>query len=67
MPISPLAIGVLRTNPLAQGDMHEGDLPTAMLTKSGQVWSEFPNSSLLPPEVVDVPPALKGHLIWLPR
>ncbi|MFP8939971.1 contact-dependent growth inhibition system immunity protein [Streptomyces fenghuangensis] len=38
----PLAVEVLRTDPLAEGDMYEGDLPAAVLTGSAEVWSEFP-------------------------
>ncbi|MER8225848.1 hypothetical protein ABTZ58_35960 [Streptomyces sp. NPDC094143] len=41
--------------------MYEGDLPAAMLTRSGQVWSESTELEreihLLLSEVVDVPPA----------
>ncbi|MEE1739461.1 contact-dependent growth inhibition system immunity protein [Streptomyces sp. BE147] len=38
----PLALDVLRENPMAEGDMYEGDLLSAVLTRSPSVWSESP-------------------------
>ncbi|MFF2126737.1 contact-dependent growth inhibition system immunity protein [Streptomyces olivochromogenes] len=38
----PLAVEVLRDNPLAEGDMYEGDLLSAVLTRSPAVWSAQP-------------------------
>ncbi|MGV9313610.1 contact-dependent growth inhibition system immunity protein [Streptomyces sp. NPDC003691] len=38
----PMAVDVLRTDPLAEGDLYEGDLLAAVLTRSAEVWREFP-------------------------
>ncbi|MET9917426.1 contact-dependent growth inhibition system immunity protein [Streptomyces sp. NPDC006435] len=37
----PLALGVLRENPMAEGDMYEGDLLSAVLTRNPLVWAEL--------------------------
>ncbi|MFF3327818.1 contact-dependent growth inhibition system immunity protein [Streptomyces sp. NPDC002889] len=37
----PLALDVLRGNPLAEGDMYEGDLLSAVVTRSPAAWSEL--------------------------
>ncbi|MFD6903978.1 MULTISPECIES: contact-dependent growth inhibition system immunity protein [Streptomyces] len=62
----PLAVEVLRIDPLAEGDMYEGDLLAAVLTSSAEVWSEFPaleqKVRLIVSELADVPPALKGQV-----
>ncbi|MFI2430148.1 contact-dependent growth inhibition system immunity protein [Streptomyces sp. NPDC018955] len=62
----PLAVEVLRANPLAEGDMYEGDLLAAVLTRSAVVWSEFPELGrevrLIVSELTDVPPALKREV-----
>lgn len=59
----PLAMEVLRANPLAEGDIYEGDLLAAVLTRSAEVWSELPELrrevGLIVLELADVPPALK--------
>ncbi|MEU8677614.1 contact-dependent growth inhibition system immunity protein [Streptomyces sp. NPDC048560] len=39
----PLAVEVLRDNPLAEGDMYEGDLLRAVLTRRSAVWSVYPD------------------------
>ncbi|MFE9687873.1 contact-dependent growth inhibition system immunity protein [Streptomyces sp. NPDC006285] len=58
----PLAVEVLRINPLAEGDMYEGDLLAAVLTRRAEVWNEFPELErevrLIVGELADVPPAL---------
>ncbi|MEV0304291.1 contact-dependent growth inhibition system immunity protein [Streptomyces prasinus] len=36
----PLALEVLRDNPMAEGDMYEGDLLSAVLTRNPAVWTE---------------------------
>ncbi|WP_234380577.1 contact-dependent growth inhibition system immunity protein [Streptomyces sp. NRRL F-5122] len=36
----PLALKVLRDNPMAEGDMYEGDLLSAVLTRNPVVWAE---------------------------
>lgn len=38
----PLAMEVLHDNPLAEGDMYEGDLLRAVLTRNSAVWSAHP-------------------------
>lgn len=38
----PLAVEVLRENPMAEGHMYEGDLLSAVLTRNPSVWVEFP-------------------------
>ncbi|MEU6030269.1 contact-dependent growth inhibition system immunity protein [Streptomyces tauricus] len=38
----PLALEVLRDDPMAEGDMYEGDLLSAVLTRSPAVWNEWP-------------------------
>ncbi|MET9482692.1 contact-dependent growth inhibition system immunity protein [Streptomyces sp. NPDC006638] len=38
----PLAVEVLRENPLAEGDMYEGDLLSGVLTRSPAVWGAHP-------------------------
>ncbi|MFC7014368.1 contact-dependent growth inhibition system immunity protein [Streptomyces viridiviolaceus] len=62
----PLALEVLRANPLAEGDMYEGDLLAAALTRSAEFWSEFPELRrevhLIVSELADVPPALKREV-----
>ncbi|MBV6702013.1 contact-dependent growth inhibition system immunity protein [Kitasatospora aureofaciens] len=39
----PLAVEVLRHNPLAEGDLYEGDLLAAVLTRNPAVWHERPD------------------------
>ncbi|MFF3616657.1 contact-dependent growth inhibition system immunity protein [Streptomyces sp. NPDC002580] len=39
----PLAVEVLRGNPLAEGHMYEGDLLRAVLTRTSAVWSAYPD------------------------
>jgi hypothetical protein len=59
----PLAVEVLRVDPLAEGDMYEGDLLAAVLTRSAEVWSESPELErdvrLIVSELADVPPTLE--------
>ncbi|MFI6899568.1 contact-dependent growth inhibition system immunity protein [Streptomyces sp. NPDC050256] len=38
-----LAVEVLRDNPLAEGDMYEGDLLRAVLSRSPAVWNAYPD------------------------
>ncbi|MEV6018275.1 MULTISPECIES: contact-dependent growth inhibition system immunity protein [unclassified Streptomyces] len=59
----PLAVEVLRENPMAEGHMYEGDLLSAVLTRNPSVWAEF---SGLGPEfrgfiskLTDLPPDLQ--------
>lgn len=39
----PLAVEVLRDNPLAEGHMYEGDLLNTVLTRNSTVWSAHPD------------------------
>ncbi|MDX3353954.1 contact-dependent growth inhibition system immunity protein [Streptomyces sp. ME01-24h] len=38
----PLAVEVLRDDPMAEGDMYAGDLLSAVLTRNPSVWAGFP-------------------------
>ncbi|MBO7936143.1 contact-dependent growth inhibition system immunity protein [Streptomyces antibioticus] len=38
----PLAVDVLRVDPMAEGDMYEGALLCAVLTRDPAVWSDLP-------------------------
>ncbi|MEY2244000.1 contact-dependent growth inhibition system immunity protein [Streptomyces sp. BF23-18] len=38
----PLALEVLRRNPMAEGHMYEGDLLSAVLTRDSAAWTTFP-------------------------
>lgn len=38
----PLALEVLRVDPMAEGDLYEGDLLSAVVTRSPAVWNEWP-------------------------
>ncbi|MQS15992.1 hypothetical protein F7Q99_28010 [Streptomyces kaniharaensis] len=62
----PLAAEVLRVDPLAEGDMYEGDLLAAVLTRSAEVWRGFPelrrDLRLIVSGLADVPPALNREV-----
>jgi hypothetical protein len=59
----PLAVEVLRSDPLAEGDMYEGDLLAAVLTRDAGVWIDYPELRRevrsIVSELADVSPALK--------
>ncbi|MFF7547164.1 contact-dependent growth inhibition system immunity protein [Streptomyces canus] len=59
----PLALNVLRDNPMAEGDMYEGDLLAAVLTRSPAVWTESSGLGLelraIVSELTDLPPDLQ--------
>ncbi|MCX4682999.1 contact-dependent growth inhibition system immunity protein [Kitasatospora purpeofusca] len=38
----PLAVDILRGDPLAEGDMYEGDLLAAVLSRGAEVWHRIP-------------------------
>lgn len=40
--VLPVALEVLRDDPMAEGDMYEGDLLAAVLSMNPEVWSESP-------------------------
>ncbi|GHF86874.1 hypothetical protein GCM10018790_75470 [Kitasatospora xanthocidica] len=60
--VLPVAVEALQVDPLAEGDMYEGDLLAAVLTRSAEVWSEYPelrrDIRLVVSRLADVPPAL---------
>ncbi|MFD6941375.1 contact-dependent growth inhibition system immunity protein, partial [Streptomyces goshikiensis] len=62
----PLAVEVLRVDPLAEGDMYEGDLLAAVLTLNPEVWRESPELGrevrLIVSGLADVPPALEREV-----
>ncbi|MEU5183268.1 contact-dependent growth inhibition system immunity protein [Streptomyces longwoodensis] len=62
----PLAVEVLRGDPLAEGDMYEGDLLAAVLTRSPAAWCDFPELRRELREMVSKPapmsPALKREV-----
>ncbi|PWI09395.1 hypothetical protein DIZ27_16995 [Streptomyces sp. NWU339] len=59
----PLALEVLRDNPMAEGDMYEGDLLSAVLTRNPAVWtgsSELDRElRVIVSELTDLPPDLR--------
>lgn len=59
----PLALKVLRDNPMAEGDMYEGDLLSAVLTRNPAVWTESPELGrelrAIVSELTDPPPDLQ--------
>ncbi|MGW0578108.1 contact-dependent growth inhibition system immunity protein [Streptomyces sp. NPDC002920] len=58
----PLALEVLRDDPMAEGDMYEGDLLSAVLTRSPAVWKECSQLGrelgVIVSELTDLPPSL---------
>ncbi|MFE7890306.1 contact-dependent growth inhibition system immunity protein [Streptomyces sp. NPDC057412] len=60
----PLAMEVLRLDPLAEGDMYEGDLLAAVLSRGPEAWSAFPELHrqlhLIVAGLAEVPPAVQG-------
>ncbi|WP_406727767.1 contact-dependent growth inhibition system immunity protein [Streptomyces sp. GD-15H] len=59
----PLALDVLRDNPMAEGDMYEGDLLSAVLTRNPAVWTESSELGrelrVIVSELTDLPPDLQ--------
>ncbi|MEV8477546.1 contact-dependent growth inhibition system immunity protein [Streptomyces sp. NPDC051173] len=62
----PLAMKVLRENPLAEGDMYEGDLLAAVVTREPSVWAEFPELAselrAIAPKAAALSPALRPEI-----
>ncbi|MFJ2263138.1 contact-dependent growth inhibition system immunity protein [Streptomyces sp. NPDC087844] len=62
----PLALKVLRDNPMAEGDMYEGDLLSAVLTRNLAVWTESPELGrelrAIVSELTDLPPDLQQKI-----
>ncbi|WP_405809962.1 contact-dependent growth inhibition system immunity protein [Streptomyces sp. NBC_01520] len=59
----PLALAVLRKNPMAEGHMYEGDLLSAVLTGNPSVWAELPGLGrdlrMIVSELTGLPPDLR--------
>ncbi len=66
----PLALEVLRDNPMAEGDMYEGDLLSAVLTRDQAVWTESPELRrelrAIVSELTDLPPDLQQKIERFP-
>ncbi|WP_405985534.1 contact-dependent growth inhibition system immunity protein [Streptomyces sp. NBC_00872] len=62
----PLALEVLRDDPMTEGDMYEGDLLSAVLTRSPAVWKERPELGqklgVIVSELSDLPPSLNQEV-----
>ncbi|MFE2535653.1 contact-dependent growth inhibition system immunity protein [Streptomyces sp. NPDC059371] len=62
----PLALEVLRRDPMAEGHMYEGDLPATVLTRSPETWSKSPELGHELRQIVsdlsDLPPDLKHEV-----
>ncbi|MFJ8631601.1 contact-dependent growth inhibition system immunity protein [Streptomyces sp. NPDC093568] len=58
----PLALEVLRDDPMAEGDMYEGDLLFAVVTRSPAIWNEWPELgrelAAIVSELTDLSPSL---------
>lgn len=61
--VLPLALELLRDNPMAEGDLYEGDLLAAVLTRSPEVWIGSPELGrelrLIVSELGDLTPFLQ--------
>ncbi|MDX3800048.1 contact-dependent growth inhibition system immunity protein [Streptomyces sp. AK04-3B] len=59
----PLALELLRDNPMAEGHLYEGDLLAAVLTRSPSAWTEFPELGrelrVIISKSTDLPPDLQ--------
>ncbi|CAM5354921.1 contact-dependent growth inhibition system immunity protein [Streptomyces hirsutus] len=59
----PLALEVLRENPMAEGHMYEGDLLSAVLTRNPAVWTESSELGrelrVIISKLTDLPPDLQ--------
>ncbi|MCX4537958.1 contact-dependent growth inhibition system immunity protein (plasmid) [Streptomyces sp. NBC_00841] len=62
----PLALEVLRLDPMAEGHMYEGDLLDAVLTRSPEIWSKSPELGrelrLIVSDLSDLTPNLKHEV-----
>ncbi|MFI5991801.1 contact-dependent growth inhibition system immunity protein [Streptomyces sp. NPDC051362] len=62
----PLALEVLRENPMAEGDMYEGDLLSAVLARNPSVWTECSELSgelrVIVSKLTDLPPDLQQRV-----
>lgn len=64
----PLAVGLLRADPMAEGDLYEGDLLSAALTRAASAWSEVPEAARELRDIVSgaigtggLPPSLRAE------
>ncbi|MBB5122960.1 contact-dependent growth inhibition system immunity protein [Streptomyces eurocidicus] len=64
----PLAVELLRADPLVEGDLYEGDLLSAALTRAASAWSEVPDAARELRDIVsgplgsgDLPPSLRAE------
>ncbi|MBD0675166.1 hypothetical protein BU198_31820 [Streptomyces sp. CBMA156] len=61
--VLPVALEVLQDDPMAEGDMYEGDLLAAVLTRRPAAWSESPELGcelrLIVSELGDLSPSLR--------
>ncbi|MFF2964458.1 contact-dependent growth inhibition system immunity protein [Streptomyces sp. NPDC057963] len=59
----PIALELLREDPVAEGDLYPGDLLSAVLTRNPAVWNESSELRhelrVIVSELVDMPPALQ--------
>ncbi|MGW2542939.1 contact-dependent growth inhibition system immunity protein [Kitasatospora sp. NPDC001574] len=64
----PVALELLRENPVAEGDLYPGDLLSAVLTRDPAVWNESAELRhefrVIVSELVDMPPALQRDIEW---
>ncbi|MFB8171705.1 contact-dependent growth inhibition system immunity protein [Kitasatospora purpeofusca] len=62
----PLAVDILRDDPLAEGDMYEGDLLVAVLSRNAEAWRTIPELGRevrsIVSELVDVPSILEPRI-----
>lgn len=59
----PLAVELLRTDPMAEGDLYEGDLLSAVMTRGRTAWGEVPKAArelrAILSSPADLPPGLR--------
>ncbi|MEV0190638.1 contact-dependent growth inhibition system immunity protein [Kitasatospora purpeofusca] len=62
----PLAVDILRDDPLAEGDMYEGDLLAAVLSSNAEAWRTIPELGRevrsVVSELADVRSILEPHI-----
>ncbi|WP_189147326.1 contact-dependent growth inhibition system immunity protein [Streptomyces lacrimifluminis] len=62
----PMALEILRANPLAEGDMYAGDLLSAVITRDPSAWTESPELGQelrgIVAELDGLPPALQQDI-----
>ncbi|MGI5372826.1 contact-dependent growth inhibition system immunity protein [Streptomyces sp. CA-251387] len=62
----PRAVDLLRADPLVEGDLYEGDLLSAALTRDRAAWAGAPQAAralrLVLSTMNDIPPGLQGEI-----